>query len=61
MQLLDDALFNLWQDGICEEKDVVMKSNNPGELTARIHRAKTRVSDDDMDDDDFDDEDEYED
>ncbi|MCA9019023.1 MAG: type IV pilus twitching motility protein PilT, partial [Planctomycetaceae bacterium] len=22
MQLLDDALFNLWRDGLCEEKDV---------------------------------------
>ena len=64
MQLLDDALFNLWKDGLCEEKDVVVKSNQPGELAVRIKRAKLgqfdeeaeEEDDDDFDDDDFDDE-----
>ena len=32
-----------------------MKSNNPGELRARIERAKKGVFDDDADDDDDDD------
>lgn len=40
MQLLDDALFNLWKQELCEEDDVVVRSNNPGELKARIARAK---------------------
>jgi twitching motility protein PilT len=40
MQLLDDALFNLWKDGLCEDKDVIYKSNHPGELKLRIDRAK---------------------
>ncbi|MEZ5949672.1 MAG: PilT/PilU family type 4a pilus ATPase [Planctomycetaceae bacterium] len=40
MQLLDDALFNLWKTGLCEEDDVVVKSNNPGELKAKIAMAK---------------------
>lgn len=40
MQLLDDALFNLWKSGLCEEDDVVKKSNNPGELKAKIALAK---------------------
>jgi twitching motility protein PilT len=46
MQLLDDALFNLWKNGLCEEDDVVMKSNQPGELKARITRAKKGLLDD---------------
>ena len=61
MQLLDDALFNLWNDGICEEKDVVTKSNQPGEVNARIQRAKRGVMDDEDLDDEDDDDDEFED
>jgi len=58
MQLLDDALFNLWKNGLCEESDVVMRSNHPGELKARIERAKKGLFDDepeDVDQDDFED------
>jgi len=67
MQLLDDALFNLWKDGLCEERDVVVKSNQPGELAVRIKRAKLGQfdeegeddeDDEDFDDDEFDDDDE---
>lgn len=52
MILLDDSLFNLWKNGLCEEKDVIYKSNNPGELRARIERAKRGVFDEEKDDDD---------
>jgi twitching motility protein PilT len=45
MQLLDDALFNLWKNQLCEEDDVVTKSNQPGELKARIARAKKGLLD----------------
>ncbi len=45
MQLLDDALFNLWKNGLCEEQDIVMKSNHPGELKARLERAKRGLFD----------------
>jgi twitching motility protein PilT len=45
MQLLDDALFNLWKTGLCEERDVVVRSNNPGELRTKIQRAKQGVFD----------------
>ena len=62
MQLLDDALYNLWKDGLCEEKDVMYKSNNPGELKVRIERAKRGMFDEEAeeedDDDEWDDEDE---
>lgn len=54
MILLDDSLFNLWRNGLCEEKDVITKSNNPGELRARLERAKKGVFEDDEDDDDDD-------
>ncbi|MFN9236488.1 MAG: type IV pili twitching motility protein PilT, partial [Planctomyces sp.] len=52
MILLDDSLFNLWKNGICDEKDVMFKSNNPGELRARIERAKRGVFDEEADEDD---------
>jgi twitching motility protein PilT len=54
MMLLDDSLFSLWKNGLCEEKDVIQRSNNPGELRVRIERAKRGVFDED-DDDDYDD------
>jgi twitching motility protein PilT len=50
MQLLDDALFNLWKTGLCEEKDVVVRSNNPGELRTKIQRAKQGVFDEEAED-----------
>ncbi len=57
MQLLDDALFNLWKNGLCEEDDVVMRSNQPGELKARVTRAKKGLLDEEEEqDEDGDDE-----
>jgi len=47
MQLLDDALFDLWRNGICEESDVVVRAVHSGELKARIDRAKQGLPDDD--------------
>ncbi|HEY3963659.1 MAG TPA: type IV pilus twitching motility protein PilT [Planctomycetaceae bacterium] len=40
MQLMDDCLFNLWKNGLCEERDVCVKANNSGELRTKIQRAK---------------------
>jgi twitching motility protein PilT len=54
MMLLDDSLFNLWKNGLCEEHDVITQSNNPGEIRVRIERAKRGLFDDD-EDDEFDD------
>ncbi len=64
MMLLDDSLFNLWSNGLCEEEHVIGKSNNPGELKSRIERAKRGLLgnyEDENDDDDEYDDDEYED
>ncbi|WP_417851013.1 type IV pilus twitching motility protein PilT [Thalassoglobus sp.] len=58
MQLLDDALYDLWRKGLCEEKDVIVRSNNPGELRARINNIKQGAEDDEAEDgEDWDDED----
>ena len=57
MQLLDDSLFNLWKTGLCEENDVMYKSNQPADLRKRLDRAKRGLMEDDdefEDDDDFD-------
>ena len=58
MQLLDDALFNLWKNDICEEKECVVRAVNPGELRTRIERAKRGQFDDEEGEDDEDDFDE---
>jgi twitching motility protein PilT len=49
MQLLDDNLFNLWKTGLCEEHDVVIRSNAPGELKTKIQRAKQGLFDEEGD------------
>jgi len=56
MQLLDDALFNLWKNGLCDEFECIVRGVNSGELKARIERAKKGLLDDeDEDDGEFDD------
>ena len=59
MQLLDDALFNLWKNNICDEKECIVRSNNPAELKLRVERAKKGMFDDseEGEEDDFEDED----
>ena len=57
MQLLDDALFSLWKNNICEEDTVVIRSNQPGELKARIARAKKGLLDEEDEEEDEDGED----
>ena len=59
MQLLDDALFDLWKTGLSEEDDVVIKANNPGELKAKIAMAKKGLLDDEEEEDEDDDYDDY--
>ena len=40
MQLLDDHLFKLWQQGLVEEKEILFKSNDPEDMATRIANAK---------------------
>src|SRR5580693_115668 len=36
MFLLDDNLFKLWREGVCEKEEVLLKSSKPAELADRI-------------------------
>ena len=49
MQLLDDHLFRLWEEGKCVEEEVMIKANGPDELAKRIANAKRGLFDDDQD------------
>ena len=63
MQLLDDGLFKLWKDGVVEKEDIFSRSNNPGELRARVTRAERAMFDaeDEVpeEEEDWEDEDDY--
>ena len=63
MYLLDESLFRLWKEGICDKEEVLLKSSKPNELAAKIAQAEKGLYDDDEDGDgeDEDDEDEDED
>jgi twitching motility protein PilT len=43
MFLLDESLFKLWKDGLCEKEEVLLKSSKPTELAARIAQAEKGV------------------
>ena len=46
MQLMDDALFNLWKNQLCEERDVIVKANSPDDLRDKIAKAKKGILED---------------
>ena len=66
MFLLDDSLFRLWREDLCEKEEVLLKSSKPAELAAKIAQAERGLLDDeeegeggdDEEEDDDDDEDE---
>jgi twitching motility protein PilT len=45
MFLLDESLFKLWKDGLCEKEEVLLRSSKPAELAARIAAAEKGVFD----------------
>jgi twitching motility protein PilT len=49
MQLLDDHLFKLWQEGKCIEEEVLAKAHGVDELIKRIANAKRGLFDDEQD------------
>jgi twitching motility protein PilT len=61
MFLLDEKLFMLWKDGVCEKEEVLLRSNKPAELAAKIAQAERGILEEEVMDDDEEDEDEYED
>jgi twitching motility protein PilT len=46
MQLLDDHMFRLWQDGKVDKKDILVKANQPDDLAAKIGRAERGLLED---------------
>ena len=51
MFLLDEMLFRLWKEDQCEKEEVLLKSNRPTELAAKIAQAERGMDDDDEDGD----------
>jgi twitching motility protein PilT len=63
MFLLDESLFRLWKDGLCEKEEVLLKSSRPNDLAAKIAQAERGLDDDDEDggdEDDYEEEDDDE-
>jgi twitching motility protein PilT len=68
MFLLDESLFRLWKEGLCDKEEVLLKSSRPNELAAKIEAAERGMEEDEEyededyeEDEDFEDEDEDED
>src|SRR5262249_16903759 len=63
MFLLEESLFKLWREDICEKEEVLLKTSRPAELAAKIAQAERGLLDeeDEYEDDEDYDEDEDED
>jgi twitching motility protein PilT len=64
MFLLDEMLFRLWKDDLCEKEEVLLKSSKPAELAAKIAQAERGLIEDEEfedDDEDYDDDEEEDD
>jgi twitching motility protein PilT len=46
MFLLDESLFRLWKDGVCEKEEVLLRSPKAAELAARIALAERGMGED---------------
>src|SRR3954447_5504147 len=40
MFLLDESLYKLWKDGLCDKEEILLRSPKPAELAARIAAAE---------------------
>jgi twitching motility protein PilT len=61
MFLLDESLFRLWREDICEKEEVLLRSSRPAELAAKIAQAEKGLTDDEEDIGDEEDDDEEDD
>jgi twitching motility protein PilT len=53
MYLLDESLFRLWREDLCEKEEILLKSSRPTELAAKIAQAERGLEDDEeMEDED---------
>jgi len=60
MFLLDESLFRLWRDGVCDKEDVLLRAAKPQELAAKIAQAERGVYEDEDYEEEDDDGEEYE-
>jgi twitching motility protein PilT len=61
MFLLDDSLFRLWREDLCDKEEVLLKSSRPTELAAKIAQAEKGLYEDDEEGGGDEDDEEYED
>lgn len=63
MFLLDESLFKLWRDQLCDKEECLLRSNKPAELAAKMAQYEKGAleEDEDYEDEDEDFEDDYED
>jgi twitching motility protein PilT len=61
MFLLDESLFRLWKEQLCDKEEVLLKSSKPAELAAKIAQAERGYLEDEEDEDDDEEDDEDED
>lgn len=47
MFLLDESLYRLWKEGLCDKEEVLLKSSKPTELAAKIAQAERGLYDED--------------
>src|SRR5947209_19701936 len=57
MFLLDETLFRLWSNGLCDKEEVLLKAAKPAELASRIMHAERGELDEDEDEDEDDEDD----
>jgi len=64
MFLLDESLFKLWKNQLCDKEEILMRAGKPQELAAKIAQAERGIFEDeegefeeDEDDDDYEDDD----
>jgi twitching motility protein PilT len=51
MFLLDEHLFRLWKDGLCDKESVLEKSNKPAELAWKISQAEKGIFEEEEEED----------
>lgn len=62
MFLLDENLFKLWKDGLVDKEEVLLRSNKPQELAAKIAQAERGIFEEDAEgEEEFEDDEDYED
>jgi twitching motility protein PilT len=59
MFLLDESLFRLWKDGVCEKEEILQRAAKPADLAYKISQAEKGIlEEEEYDEDEDEDEDE---